>query len=65
MNQPKVKIVSGAVSADELAAVVAVISALAAKSDVSPNTESSLWSNPSSMHRRSLPSSWSSSFTTR
>ena len=65
MNQLNVKIVSGAASADELAAVIAVISAFAARSDVSPNIESSLWSNPSSMHRRSLPSRWSSSFTTR
>lgn len=62
MNDLKIKIVSGSATADEIAAVVAVISAL---NSVSSNHEvppTSNWSNPVLLHRKQLPTQWSHSF---
>ena len=66
MSEVNLKVLSGSASADEIAAVMAVLSAIAAAATTSkPAPAHSNWANPALLHRRPLPSSWASSFLVR
>ena len=62
MSANNLRIISGNATADEVAAVMAVITAIAASAEVETTKTVSNWSNPAAMHRRPLPISWLSSF---
>ncbi|MGA1328924.1 MAG: acyl-CoA carboxylase subunit epsilon [Candidatus Nanopelagicales bacterium] len=62
MSANNLRIISGNATADEVAAVMAVITAIAASAEVETIKPVSNWSNPAAMHRRPLPISWLSSF---
>ena len=59
MKDFNIKILSGSASADEVAALVAAISALSTKSSKNDNFPLSKWSNPALLHRKQLPTHWS------
>lgn len=62
MNELSVKVISGAASADEVAAIVAVLSAIAKSTPAETNQIKSNWSNPTLQHRKSLPTNWATSY---
>lgn len=65
MSEVNLKVLSGSASADEIAAVMAVLTAIAAATPRKPSPTHSNWANPALSHRRPLPSSWASSFLVR
>lgn len=62
MSELTVKVVSGAASADEVAAIVAVLSAIAKSTPAEAARIKSNWSNPALLHRKPLPTTWTTSF---
>lgn len=62
MSDLTLKVISGAASADEVAAIVAVLSAMAKSKPAEMMQIKSNWSNPALQHRRPLPSNWATSF---
>lgn len=62
MKDLNIKILSGSATADEVAAVVAVISAISTASSTNDVLPASSWSNPAALHRKQLPTKWSHTF---
>ncbi len=65
MSEVNLKVLSGSASADEIAAIMAVLTAIAAATPSRPASTNSNWANPALQHRRPLPSSWAASFLVR
>jgi len=65
MSELNLKVLSGSASADEIAAIMAVLTAIAAAKPSKPAPANSNWADPPLLHRRPLPSSWASSFLVR
>jgi hypothetical protein len=65
MSELNLKVLSGSASADEIAAIMAVLTAIAAAKPSKPAPVNSNWADPALLHRRPLPSSWATSFLVR
>ena len=58
MTDLKLKVVRGNATADELAAILAVLRAATKSSELKTTSPSSSWSSPGLMMRKPLPNSW-------
>lgn len=64
MSKLNLKVVSGSATADEIAAIMAVVTALS-NQQPSAAVQRSNWSNPTLLHRRPLPANWTTSYLPR
>lgn len=65
MSELGARIISGNASADEVAAVMAVLTAISAVTETKTSKPELRWGNPAAQHRRPLPTSWATSFLNR
>lgn len=65
MTQSRLKVIAGSASADEVAAILAVLTAIASSHKSEPETPKLVWSNPANFHRKAMPTNWATSFLIR
>jgi hypothetical protein len=66
MSDLQLRVINGSATSEEVAAIIAVLTAITAANEEQPDTAiEQNWAKPAGLMRKSMPSSWAASYLVR